>query len=267
MGNERLIVVLVAVVLGQLLLGTGCEGDSSQRLVRQSSVSHAKAEGARKAEEEVKIVQRLSGDTLLLQVETTLPPTTEAIVTVERSYWAVGDSGEYSHQYLSERGPLSDFGKERQVKVADSIWREIDRKKNAEWQAIGATQKISKISDDIEVSVTLADDWTKKFVTSVSKPFGGKIPSKTPSLHPLELEVGHSYRLSEDTPLAPSLQPSNLPVKEMLSRFKRVPKGDTFKIVETSNKHPNPWYKVETKRGSGWFNSIALMGQKLEFVK
>ena len=95
--------------------------------------------------------------------------------------------------------------------------------------------------------------------------------SAFPSLNPLELENGQAYLISEQTPLMPSHNPAN-PIAA-IQQMKQIPKGGGFKVLEIVKKKANPWYRVTafdqrgTQMGTGWINSTALLGQKIEAYK
>ena len=93
--------------------------------------------------------------------------------------------------------------------------------------------------------------------------------SPFPSLDPLKLEIGQTYTVSKQTPLMPSHSPAD-PIAA-IQQMKNIPQGGRFKVLEMVKKKINPWYKVtafdNTKIGTGWINSTALLGQELEAYK
>lgn len=87
--------------------------------------------------------------------------------------------------------------------------------------------------------------------------------------HPIDptqsLRAGQVYQLTNKTPLMPELEPAD-PI-EAMRRVKQLPPNVTIKVLSVSMKQNTPWYQVEAKGpsnsiiGTGWINSIALMGQ------
>jgi hypothetical protein len=92
----------------------------------------------------------------------------------------------------------------------------------------------------------------------------GKRP---PSLDPFSLDVGQAYIPSKDTPLMPHHSPAD-PLAA-LNDVKTISKTGGFKVLEVFSKNGTKWYKVEALDsdmkdiGTGWVNSTALVGQKL----
>jgi len=79
------------------------------------------------------------------------------------------------------------------------------------------------------------------------------------------LRVGQVFQLSEETPLMPELEPAD--PMAALQRMRRLPPRTTIKVLKLAMKRQTQWYLVEAKSpskaslGSGWINSIALIGQ------
>ncbi len=80
------------------------------------------------------------------------------------------------------------------------------------------------------------------------------------------LRVGQVLELSKGTPLMPELEPAD-PIAA-LQRMRSLPSLTTIEVRKTAMKGPILYYFVEatspskTPLGSGWINSIALMGQE-----
>ena len=79
------------------------------------------------------------------------------------------------------------------------------------------------------------------------------------------LRVGQALQLSRVTALMPGLEPAD--PMAALQRMRKLPPRTTIKVLKVTTKRQTPWYFVEAKSpskaslGSGWINSIALMGQ------
>lgn len=85
--------------------------------------------------------------------------------------------------------------------------------------------------------------------------------------YPLEqsLSVGQIFTLSKETPLMPELEPAD--PMAAIEKVQRLPPLVTIKILKVVMKQQTPWYFIEATSpsklslGSGWINSVALIGQ------
>jgi hypothetical protein len=90
-------------------------------------------------------------------------------------------------------------------------------------------------------------------------------------LDPQELRIGQAFFVSKETPLMPELEPAD-PLAAV-QRVQQIPKGGAFKVYEAKKKGTSAWYRVvafdpnKKQIGSGWINSIALLGQDLKPYK
>jgi uncharacterized membrane protein YkoI len=87
---------------------------------------------------------------------------------------------------------------------------------------------------------------------------------KYPSVPTDHLQIDQQFQLSKETPLMPELDP--IDPTEALKKIKRLAPGTTIKVEKIAEKWGTIYYFVEasnSKRyiGSGWINSIALIGQ------
>ena len=79
------------------------------------------------------------------------------------------------------------------------------------------------------------------------------------------LRVGQVFLLSKETPLMPELESAD--PMAALQKMRRLPPQVTIKVLRVAMKQQTRWYFVEATSpskislGSGWINSIALMGQ------
>ena len=79
------------------------------------------------------------------------------------------------------------------------------------------------------------------------------------------LQVGTVIQLTEQTPLMPELDPVD-PMGS-LSQIRRLPAGSYIRVLSIATKGNTPWYNVralsssKVPLGTGWINSIALIGQ------
>lgn len=243
-----------------------------------------------------KLVTKVKGSTLDLSVDTELPDNTVVMVSVSRSYLEKGNPDIYSVDYFSEKSTVGKWKSRHRIFVDSEEWKSSLRTKQEKMSRLGLGFDVASISDKISVRMVvpinqpdprfgeLNSKLTGKAVTTtglrvvedeielnypLESPPVGKSPF--PSLNPLELEIGQTYILSEQTPLMPSHSPVD-PIAA-LQKMKQIPKGGVFKVLETFKKRGNPWYKVvafdqrKKRIGTGWINSTALIGQELNAYK
>ena len=243
-----------------------------------------------------KLVTKVKGSTLDLSVDTELPDNTVVMVSVSRSYLEKGNPDIYSVDYFSEKSTVGKWKSRHKIFVDSEEWKSSLRTKQQKMSRLGLGFDVASISDKISVRMIvpinqpdprfgeLNSKLTGKAVTTtglrvvedeielnypLESPPVGKSPF--PSLNPLELEIGQTYILSEQTPLMPSHSPVD-PIAA-LQKMKQIPKGGVFKVLETFKKRGNPWYKVvafdqrKKRIGTGWINSTALIGQELNAYK
>jgi len=248
-----------------------------------------------------KIITKLTGDTLDLSLNTDLPDNAVIFITVSRGYLEKGNSAKYSVECFSEKGIVREWRSKHRISVGSKIWKSALREKQEKMSRLGLGFDVASISDKIEVSMVVAapqlqtdprfgtdDDskvtgkalkprkYGKPWVVDeieidcpLNSPPVGKSPF--PSLNPLELEVGQAYIVTKQTPLMPSHSPAD-PIAA-LQKMKQIPEGGGFKVHDTFNKNDNPWYRVSAfdqrkkQIGTGWINSLALLGQQLTACK
>jgi hypothetical protein len=258
---------------------------------------------------EFKLVTKVTDSTLELSVNTDLPDNTVVMVSVSRSYLKKGNSDRYSVDYFSEKNTIGKWKLKHRISIASEKWETALKTEQEQLSRIGLGFDVTSISDEIGVSMVVPinqpdpefgernSNLTGKAVTMASK--GGKTitgdivgpmyvvedkieidyplasppvgESPFPSLNPLELEIGQSYIVSKQTPLAPSPDPAD--PMAAIQQIKQIPKGGVFEVLETAKKRNSPWYKVNAfnqrkqRIGTGWINSSALLGQELKAYK
>ncbi len=108
-------------------------------------------------------------------------------------------------------------------------------------------------------------------LTGCAASTGGPQPHSSQPVDPLALVVGATYRLSSPspgTPLMPRLDP--IGVEDLLA-VRYIPAAGTMTILQTAERR-HPWYFVKAESpggfdlGTGWVNSIALLGEDLAHV-
>jgi len=236
---------------------------------------------------------KITGARLDLSVDTDLPDSTVVMVNVSRSYVEEGNPTTYSEHYFSERSTVGKWKTVHGISIAGEVWKSALRSRQEEMARMGLGFNVAAVSEKIAVSMTVpinqpdrrfgdqnrnltgkavrtsglrvvADE--VEIVYPLSAPPVGKSPY--PNLSPWELAVGQSYIVAKDTPLMPSHSPAD-PLAE-LQKMKKIPQGGGFRVLEVYKGEVHPWYKVkafDSRRaeiGTGWINSIALVGQQLK---
>ena len=236
---------------------------------------------------------KVSGDSLELSLDTDLPDNTVLMVGVSRSYFEKGNTSEYSHDYFSEKSTVGKWKTTHKVSIDSDKWKSSLREKQKELSRIGLGFQVASISDKISISMVVPinqpnpefGEKNSKLSGKAVNPKGLRVVEKEveirrpldskavkekrlPSLDPRALDVGSTYVVSKKTPLMPSHSPAD-PL-EAIKQMKHIPKGGSFKVLETYKKKVSPWYRVSARGknkkalGTGWINSTALIGQQLE---
>jgi hypothetical protein len=218
------------------------------------------------------------------------------MVSVSRTYYERGNSTAYSHDYFEEKSTVGKWRTQRRVSVTHSKWMAILETHRQKMRRLGMGYTVDTISDDIEISMVVPiNQKDKRFgdrnsnlvgkavrtaglrvietEAKIYYPLQNKMVGKTslPNLDPMSLELNQSYKISKRTPLMPVLTSSD-PLAE-LTKAKIITAGSIITIMSISELHSSPWYKVSvtdaagTRLGSGWVNSIALLGQELEALQ
>lgn len=244
---------------------------------------------------EFNLLAKLKGSTLDLSVDTDLPDNTVVMVSVSRSYLKKDDNNSYPVDYFSEKGTIKAWRSVHQISIDNEKWISSLKTRHKKMSRLGAPFDVASISNKVSVRMVVPiNQKDPRFGEKNSKltgkavrttglriveeeielhyPLDSALVEKlSPSLDPLNLEIGQVYILSKETPLMPSHSPPD--PFAALNQMKQIPKGGRFRIVETVKKDNRPWYKViafnQKKRriGTGWINSTALLDQELKAQK
>jgi len=94
----------------------------------------------------------------------------------------------------------------------------------------------------------------------------GAAEEKIPIVPTRAMKVGQIFQLTKETPLMPEMDPAD-PLAA-LSKMRKLPAGSYIKVSKIARKASSPWYQVSSidrqkknRLGTGWINSVALMGQ------
>lgn len=231
----------------------------------------------------------LQGGEIVMSLDTDLPDGTDLMVSVSRSYWDALTGQEYPLNYLSVRSTVGEWRQPRRVSVAHSEWaRLLDDRMRLSAQ-INDPLKIKSINGEIEAAFTVPINQTDprfgkgnenlrgaKVPTSgmrsirvekiVSYPLGSKASTPKNQYAPREaLQSGITYEIPKEVPLMPQRDSSD-PLAD-LEKMRRLPAQTRITIVSVDRRQPaNPWYQVKAvdpngnALGTGWINSIALIG-------
>ena len=237
----------------------------------------------------------VADSTISFSINTDLPDNTVVMISVDRLYWEKGNSETYAHGYFSEKSTVGQWRSKHRITIDNKKWTLSLRAHQEKLSRIGAGFDIASISDKIEISAVVPiNQPDPRFGKQNSKLIGDAVTTRTsgfrivehdieidrplasppidntyrPSLYPLALDIGQTYSTSKQTPLMPSHSPAD-PIAA-LTKMKYIPAGGIFRILEIVKKEGYPWYRVsvfnQRKRqlGTGWVNSVALLGQKLK---
>jgi len=280
--------VLVALAMTLLM---GCSGEETENKEKVRERTKPKVEAKKPADtpiatethilcDKFELVNKVTGSTLDLSVDTGLPDNTVVMVSVSRSYLEKGNPDTYSVDYFSEKSTIGKWKLEHRISIASEKWKTALRTKQENLSRVGLGFDVASISDNITVHMVVPinqpdprfgernSNLTGKAVTMASKggrSITGKVvgpmyvvkdeitieypldsppvgKSPFPSLNPLELEIGQSYVVSKQTPVMPSHSPAD-PIAA-IQQMKQIPKGGVFKVLESVKKRNTPWYKV-----------------------
>ena len=235
----------------------------------------------------------LKDNVLKFRIDSDLPDDAIVSVSVSRSYIEKGDSAEYSIAHYYNKTTMFNFKKEQIIQLNNDRWKHWLRKKQVKMSRLGYGFDVASVSDKVELRAVVPTRQANpdfgennvnlrgKAVThkgirivedNVSFEFPMKDPpvgkSPVPNLNPRALDVGAIYTIEKQTPLMPHYNPKNpaLAIRQM----KYLPWESQIKILKKKNLNGRIWYRVSaTSRngiqlGSGWINSTALLGQKLD---
>lgn len=236
------------------------------------------------------------GDQLTVSLDTDCPDFTVIMISVYRSYYQKGSTTAYVHSYFDERSTVGKWRRPRRISIAHSKWISALNAHRRKMNRMGLGYTVARIDEDLQVSMVLpVNQKDKRFgrrnenlvgkamriqsglrtaESEVRIPYSlrdGSVGTRRLPGHAYSLELGQSYYLAKQTPLAQEMRPAD--PMAALKRMKYIPAGYAIKIIGRSKVYGTPWYKVIVKdrkgshRGSGWINSTALLGQELELVR
>jgi hypothetical protein len=290
--TSTVVTILVA------LLGVGCNKETPREPTETPSISADALHAPPKPVEPVvcnrfTVSTEVVGSTVFLSIDTDLPDDTILIVSVHRIYTEEGNPSDYSIDYFDEKSTVGQWREMRTIPIDDQKWESDLSAKQKEMSRLGLGFEVASISKKVTIRALAPYGQSNPgFGERNSRLTGSKVPatgtrvveeelevdwpldsppvgkSPYPNLDPLNLEIGQSYIVSRKTPLMPAHSPAD--PAAALRQMKKIPLYGSFKVTQRISKNDRPWYEViahdqqGTKIGTGWVNSTALVGQKLE---
>lgn len=275
----------------------GCAGQDMESRVEQAEDPPAKEEPTGGVVADLfELCWELEGNkTLVLAIETDLPEDAEVLVSVNRTYYTVGDPETYGRDYYSEARLVSDWQQPRRIVLDGELWK-VDLQEHQDMLASISSDmaiEIERISDSVEVRAVLhANQQNPRFggrgnpllsgkaVTSRSAtfniiereelfhlPLGGPPPPRKSRRAPWDgLESGQRYELTRETPLMANRERKEGTGLDFLRTMRHLPAGTVILVTDVDRSESTPWYEVTLdgdRSVTGWINSIALMSQDI----
>lgn len=300
--NMKRYTYLLVILLIILLMG--CVGEKTENIQKFPDSAETQVEANIPTETSIEtetqivcdkfeLVTKVTDSTLDLSVDTDLPDNAVVMVSVSRSYLQMGNPDTYSVDYFSEKSTIGKWRSEHGISIDNEKWKEALRTKQEKMSSLGLGFNVESISNKLKVRMVVPinqpnpkfgdrnQNLIGKAVTTngirivedeieIDYPIDGPTVGEPPfpNLDPLELEIGQAYVVSKQTPLMPYFSPAD-PIAA-IEEIKQIPKGGGFTVLEVRTEKNNPWYKVNAfdqnseQIGTGWINSVALLGQQLK---
>jgi len=243
----------------------------------------------------------ITGRNLKFWITTDLPDYTTVMASVSRHYWEKGSSETYLGSYYSKKSSVNELLKPVTVIIDDTKWKRQVEKKQHTLASIGEPFEIARISDNVEIDLTVPvnqqnpifgkmnknlkgtiviDDHGLRIIRvdkSLPFPFGERLSAeirtkKQYSLNAYNLEPNVLYRISKKTPIFNELDPVDK--IKAIAEMGSLPAGSVIRILRTIEKGSFPYYYVRADvRGNrrikveGWIHGGALLGQDLSVIE
>jgi len=236
---------------------------------------------------------------VVFSLETDLPPNTEIIVDVSRSYLQRGSTDEYPISYFDGKMSVSELGAPNKVQVNDAEWERKLKDRQVLLSKIGEPIVVERVYEVIELNLVVPVNQknpafgdlncnlvgTKverdgrlriiRYEKTFPAPFN-KLAAKSvmenndiPSLDPSKLALNTPYKLSKKTPLLKEIEPED-PLRA-IAEMRYLPAGTIFQVAKKTMHNRTPYYfiiaETEGQKVNGWVNSIALIGQELLYER
>lgn len=128
---------------------TGCGGDSAEPVTDAEAVTSADSVIC----DTFELITNIQGSMLELSLDTDLPDDTVISVTVGRSYWAQGNSKEYSRRYFDQESTVGEWRSRHEIDIDPAGWKRNLKDFQAKIAKATVGFEVARISDDIEVSI------------------------------------------------------------------------------------------------------------------
>lgn len=238
----------------------------------------------------------LEEDQLVLSLDTDLPDQTILMVSVSRSYHAGSPEDEFPLNYMSVRSTVGEWRAPHKVSVAHSAWAKLLDERARVSAITGERLNVKRTNRDIEASFTVPIGQSDpRFRENNANLSGAKVSSaglrvvraEKSVAYPLSikgavpahqyapreaLQRGVTYQIPKEVPLMPNRTPTN-PLED-LQHVRRLPPQTRVTVLTVDRSQAsNPWYRVRAVSpkgddfGSGWINSLALIGSDIVQVQ
>jgi len=243
----------------------------------------------------------ITGRNLKFWLTTDLPNDTTVMTSVSRRYWEKGSSETYLGSYSQTKSSVHKLLKPVTVIIDDDKWKKQIEKKQHMLASIGEPFEISRISDNVEIDLTVPvnqknpifgkmnknlkgtkviDDHglriirdNKSFLIPFGKMLSAEIRTKKQyNLNAYNLEPNVLYRISKKTPIFKELEPVDK--IKAIAEMGSLPAGSVIRILRTIEKGSFPYYYVRADvkgnkriKVEGWIHGGALLGQDLSVIE
>lgn len=222
---------------------------------------------------------------LVLVLTSDLSDDTKLMVGASRTYQERGSSETYVLHYFSESSTIGAWRQARTIILDNEKWKsELDQRQRA-LAASGLPFTVSRISENVDVSLTVPVNQEPPFQQFNANLTGGVVTTsgnlrivafeeavpypidaagvgQAQYGDPLNLTVGAKYTVSRATPIMPESNPSD-PIAA-IAGLVTLSAGEAFTVLERAAIRGAPWYRVRAGATEGWINSTALIGQQLD---
>lgn len=248
------------------------------------------------------VITEVTGRQVAFRLSTDLPDETTVMSSVSRLYWQEGSSEAYFCSYYSQRTTIRELKQLIIVNIDDMKFKNELKKKQKMFALSGEPFWVTRISDDVELYLTVPINQDNPAFGKGNKNLEGPFVSKEGlrtirvekrfnipfdeengaeilgerqyNLDPYSLEVNLLYRISKKTPISNEIEPKD-PLKA-IAEIKYLPPKSVFRILKKKkvSRGLMPYYYVRADVGgdkrhkmTGWIYSPALIAQDLSVVE
>jgi hypothetical protein len=243
----------------------------------------------------------INGKDIEFWLDTDLPNDTIVMVSLDRLYWQKGNADTYSNSYYAKRSSVRQLLKPVNVVIDENQWRLKLEKKQKLFASIGEPFKVSKISENVDLNLTVpinqknpafgkrninlegikvrdSNDLQiirekQSFLIPLGKELSAQILAKKQySLNAYNLETNVLYKISKKTPIFKELDPVDK--IKAIAEMRNLPVDSVIRILRKVEKRSMTYYYIRAdvrgdtrKKAEGWINGGALLGQDLRVIE